>query len=465
MVLDVIVDRVLALKILRSGEKVIVAVSGGPDSIALLRVLDAIRPLLGLKLHVAHLDHGFRGQASAQDAIFVRQLSNEMSLPSTIGFIDMPKILRKQSGSSQALSRTYRYRFLRQVMNDLGADSIALGHNKNDQAETFLQNLIRGSGMLGLGGMGFTGVGPDHIPLIRPMLSTTRQEILDLLLALDQPYCTDSTNDTDVYQRNHIRHHLIPFLETNYNRHIVERIFSSATLLREEDRFLEDLVRQWAEKCLRHENNRIILSCRTYEQVPPVLQRRLCRHAYLLLVGSLEGLSTRHVEHMQQLAAGALGRRVDLPHKVICERVYDEVHLSYGSSKMKPYCIKLCVPGETVLPDGGVLVTRVLAKEEVGCLSKTQGRAFLHQKALKQTLWVRNRRPGDRFKPLGAPGSKKLKDFFIDEKIPYHMRDKIPLVVSLDGCLLWVVPHRISEAYKVTDSSDKVLVCYYREGQ
>lgn len=453
-----LLERVKRAEIIQPGEHIVVAVSGGPDSVCLALLLNELAKHMELKLHLAHLNHCFRGAEAEADADFVMKLGDRLGWPVTVETIDVPGILRQEGGSPQAVSRKLRYDFLKQVASQTGSSVIALGHNKNDQAETFLINLLRGAGTTGLAAMAEREHIGDGIVLLRPLLSVTRKEILSYLEHKQQPFRVDRSNLQDKYLRNHIRHHLLPFIEQHYNPAIVNRLYDTAAILREEDEYLRCVTSRVVHKCLHKKDNAVILSCKEYGALHPALQKRILRTAYCWVRGSVLDITARHIQDLQRLVQGSHGRRIELPAGVICEKVYNTA-VFYFNTEFHDYCKELMVPGRTWVRDGWI-ITEIKPKERV-VLTDNPYYAFLDLGAVGSKLYVRTRKPGDVFQPLGMQGSKKLKDFFIDLKVPRYLRDAVPLVVTANDEIVWVVPYRIGQPFRVTDITQHVLECRF----
>jgi tRNA(Ile)-lysidine synthase len=460
-------------RMVRRGERVLVAVSGGPDSTALLSLFVSAAPDLGVSLHVAHLDHGWRA-SSARDAEFVRRLALRFGIPVTVGHVDpaawkatstrRPAGERRQS-SLEARARTLRQRFLTATADQVGATRIALGHTLDDQAETLLLRLLRGSGARGL-----AGIHPVVDGLfIRPLLGARRADILSYLKTRRLTWRRDPTNRDLRLTRNRIRHRLLPLLEKSFNAAAVPTLARAATLLRDEDAWMEGLARAALERCVGPSSasdapKSVALDAVTLAAMPEALQRRVVRLALRTVRGHLRGLGFRHVEQALLLARRSAPGGADLPGGLRLRRTASclEVRRAEAGAAMRHAAAScreaLCpVPGEVAVPDFGLrLRARCL---EAGDPLPEPGpdRALLDADRIEAPLLVRPRRPGDRFVPLGGPGTRRLKSFLIDRKVPVDARGRIPLVVSGDR-IAWVVGHRIDDRFKITPRTRRVLV-------
>lgn len=451
------------------GERVVVAVSGGPDSIALLAVLCDLTSEMDLDLHIAHLDHGWRGRASEKDAEFVRRMAIRRDLPVTVGRVP-PSTWTGAAGkqsSREALARDIRTRFLTETARQIGAHRVALGHTRDDQAETLMLRLLRGSGTRGLAGI-YPVV--DGL-IIRPLIDVRRREILTYLRAKHLRYRIDPTNHDTTYTRNRIRRRLLPLLERDFNPAVVDALSGAAELLRDEDAFLDAIARdEYARLEVRSAGAGVELDAAGLGALPPALRRRVLRLAIDASRGDLKRVTLRHVEQALALLQGSGTRRaVNLPDGCVVAR--DGSILRVGRAAKAPEAAgsrpastlgpALCpVPGEVPLADLGLrLRARVVPREDLRDDLKTGGRdrAFLDADLLPGPLLIRARRPGDRFVPMGGPGTRKVKSFLIDRKIHVDDRERIPLVLSGDR-IAWIVGHAIDDRFKVTPSTRRILV-------
>ena len=413
---------------------VLAACSGGPDSLALVQVLQCLAGEQGFRLAVAHVDHCFRGEASAADERFVAEFCRQRQLPYQAVAIDVPGYLQEHGGSSQDVARRLRYQWLRETAAALGASYIALGHHADDQAETFLLHLLRGAGTEGLAAMA-----EQEGLLVRPFLQVRRQEI--------ERYCSeqglkprlDASNLKDKYLRNRIRHHLLPDLK-DYNPEIVPALTRAADIIREEHDFVRQEALKAQERCVFWLENSCQVELLAYASYHPAVQRELWRQVLEKKRGSLTGICFVHVENLLKLASeGRTGAVQVLPGGWQVRKDYDCLVLeplaaaAQGPSREAGWQREVDVPSVTVLPDGSRLETSWLA------FAKAADSAVLALpwEAVALPLVVRFRQPGDVFQPAGMGGRKKLKDYLIDAKVPQSQRDQLPLLCDAQG-ILWV---------------------------
>ncbi len=455
------------------GTALVVAVSGGPDSTALLRSLHRLAGDHRLDLHVAHIIHDLRGLESEEDAQFVADLAAQLDLPITVERRDPSAYQRQRRISSlEQATRELRYSFLSAVARRQSAQAVAVGHTSDDQAETVLLHLLRGSGLHGLRGM--TEISPWPWPsenpdlrLFRPLLQIARAETADYCRALGQPFRTDSENDQPYFARNRVRNQLIPLLEREFNPRVKDalvRLSHTAALdldylERECDRLWPPLTADSIPSGAVSGADAIQLDLAVLATAHPALQRLALRRAYATLAGDARRLQEDHLTAMTSAINATPGFAMSLPRGIWLHRVYSTLTLSRNS---EPPCPLPRIPGQHLLnlPAAGYCARAIIGGWDVSAqLAPTPADfpadsgpgttvAYLNPDALPGPLTVRTRQPGDKFQPLGMTRAKKLQDFFVDEKIPRYWRERVPLLVS-DRGIAWVVGHRIAEWAKL----------------
>jgi len=440
------------------GSKVLAAVSGGPDSVALLHILYLLKEDLGISLHVAHLNHMFRGTESEEDAAFVADLAARYDLPATVRSIDVPSYREQSRVSKQAAAREVRYGFFIDTANQAGASKVALAHHADDQAETVLIHFLRGAGITGLKGM---------LPVrqnffIRPLLTVRRAEIENFCNEMNLPFRHDPSNFKPECGRNRIRLQLMPQLEKEFNPGIVRSLLRLAEICRDEDCYLEEQAGEFFQNALLvSEKDRVSLCLENLQDMPPAILRRVLRRAWQTLTGSPRNLDFQHSEAVLGLIRSAgTGARAVLPGDVFAVRNYSEIILIKGLEKIEtPYFIcPLAVPGETFIPELGctICAAEVSAGYMKGPKELPPEEALLDFDKLPPRIFVRRRQEGDVFNPYGQASPIKLKDFFIKQKIPRAKRDRLPLV-STPGEIIWVGGIRTGEKWKVDGNTKRML--------
>ena len=443
-------------RMLAEGGTVVVAVSGGVDSMVLLRLLLRLCARYRMSLHVAHLDHGLRGTESADAAVFVRRQCDAWEVPATITRADGTAWRDRPGGSLEAAARDLRYRFLERVADEQGAAAIAVGHQRDDQAETVLMNLLRGSGPRGLG-----GIPPVRGRIIRPLIECSREEIEAFARSEGIPYVEDSSNHALCYSRNRIRLELLPELAKRYNPHVAEALASAATIFEAEDALLNAMTEEHlAGVMISRSTRELELSVSRTATLPTALRRRVIRRSAHLLRGDRPGLSLEQTLALERLLLGESARgAMQAAGGIRATRAGDRMILSLRENEVmdgiRPF--SLGVPCQTAIPEVSLrLRTDILEEWTVDQLGADPWTALLDAERAGTKLLVRGWEAGDRFIPLGMGGHKKLQDFFVDAKVPGHQRRSVPLVVS-GGEIAWVVGFRVDERFKVTESTRRVL--------
>jgi tRNA(Ile)-lysidine synthase len=451
------------------GQHLLVAVSGGPDSIALLSLLHRLAPSWQLTLTAIHCNYGLRGAESDGDESFVQTFCQERQLPLVVHRPTLAK--RRQRSSLQATARDARYDFMKQLAHQVGADRIAVGHTANDQAETVLMWLLRGAGMTGLAGMPY--VREDGI--IRPLLAVTREEVVAYLDHEGLTYRCDSSNEKPLYHRNRIRKKLLPVL-TRLTPAAVRVLQRQADLLREDEQYLEHVTSTLACTLVSHDSRGVQrVDHRAFIELPVALQRRLVRvilqtydeegrASSLSIVESvrrvlLKGRSGVRLALKQVLVTldqGVVrfspGARGDLSHQIDSGQNQREMHVV-----SVPSMVSWAGTNQQIHVQ---LMTRRVV-DELG-MSPSQGLALFDADQFSEPLVVRARHTGDRFFPYGMKGkSKKLQDFFTDRKVARHARGKVPLLVAPEG-ILWVVGMQQDERFVIRGGTTRCLVVSVR---
>ena len=441
-----------------------VASSGGPDSQTLLYSLLSLRDELDLRLHVAHLNHNFRGEEAYEDARFVAAEAGKLSLPSTIGKADPMAYQREQGISSiEAALREVRYDFLAQVAKDTGATAVALGHTADDRAETVMMHILRGTGLHGLRGMEpiSTWRHPRkdvQTTLVRPLLGVAKADTEVYCHERDIPYRIDTYNVSLRFTRNRIRHKLIPTLRS-YNPRIRESLLRLARTASQQVSYIEQEVDRVWGRAVKSADVPIVLDAGVITPLHPFLQSHLLRRAYEEVAGGAYSLEEAHIQAMMRMLNASPGKRLHLPRGVRLVTGYGELLLGRGDEDFCPLPPlegehALNVPGETRIP--GWLVRAEVLDKPPAELPDGRSAACFDLEAMGGKLWVRGRRRGDRLQPLGMESSRKLHDLFVDEKVPRHWRDRVPLVVSERG-IAWAIGYRIAHWARVREDTGKVL--------
>ena len=450
-------DRVLATVrnhgMLPPGGRVLVALSGGPDSVGLLHLLCALAARGELTVAgVAHLNHGLR-DAADDDERFCRERAAELGFRLCVECADVRALAREWHTSIEDAGRRARYAFLERAAAEVGADVITTGHTLDDQAETFLLQLIRGAGPRGL-----SSIGPCVGRVRRPLLDVRREEIRNWLAAEGIPFREDESNRDVAFARNRVRHVLMPLLEREFSPGIVGVLGREAAIAREDESYLQSIAIESARSVVLASEDIIEIDASALRSLHPAVASRVARIA-LARLGSGRYIGYDHVEGLLHLAGLPEASALSLPgHQA--RRVGDRIVLGRAVPGIfeNSFRIPLSIPGEVLLERQGWAVSAELGSSFAG-LSSNELEVALRAKDVTLPLTVRSRRRGDRLRPAGMRGRrKKLQDLFVDRKIARHERDRIPLVVDREDRILWVVGHAVAEDFRVTEPLQGVLL-------
>ena len=458
---------IINYKLLTKQDKILVALSGGPDSIALLSIMLSLKEKFKLDLTIAHLNHGIRGTEADRDQSFSRQVAKEYKIP-----FYTKKIALNNKKSSEDTLRNYRYKFLIDVAKKIGANKIALGHNADDQAETIIMRLLRGAGTKGLSGMTPIRQIEPGLCLIRPLLTSSRKEIVSFLIKKDLPFVEDLSNKDMSFLRNRIRHTLIPSL-SSYNPNIKDTLIALGNRMFVIDDFLEKEAMKIFHLVKKEGQQSYVLDRITLTRMHPALATTLIRQIIKKLSPQAM-LHSNEIYKILALANNANGsKRLSLTKGVSITKEYEKVVFSIAQKHSKITLNKqLSIPGKTKIPIANILITSKIVKvnSKIRIITKTPPNNL--SRLYKQNNWqlkaefdfdkitlplvLRTRRNGDKFRPVNGYGTKKLKNIFIDSKIPKRFRDSIPIVEDKSH-ICWIVGHRIGDNFKIDPNTKKIL--------
>jgi tRNA(Ile)-lysidine synthase len=458
--------RVLAdlrrLHLVRAGGRVVAALSGGPDSVALTRVLQDVLPALGATLSgVAHLHHGLRGAEADEDEGFCRALAATLGLDCLVERADVAAHARQTRVSLEVAGHRLRSGFFERARARFDAGLVATGHTQNDLAETFLLRAARGAGARGLGGIRVKGPG-----IIRPLLGETRTGILEYLASVGQSYREDASNRNTRIPRNHVRHVVLPWLEANLSSHIAEALARAARLAADDDRLLRRIATRLAPRIVLESAGSVSVEAAGLRALPVAIQRRIVLETLDRLSGGRTTMKA--VDAVLDLLDGADKVAIEGAGGIRVRRTGARLVLEAGAGRMRPPELAgevvgvLPVPGSLALPGGRRIEVRRAEGPPTGYERSGPLEATLDAGCVREPIVVRFRRPGDRLRPLGVAGHRKLQDVLVDLKVPRGERDGVPLVVDARGRILWVAGHLVSQDARVTSATTGVLLLKYR---
>ncbi|WP_022852584.1 tRNA lysidine(34) synthetase TilS [Thermodesulfatator atlanticus] len=423
--------------LITAGERILVAVSGGPDSMALLYILYHLREELDLELAVAHYDHHLR-KDSTKEALFVKKYAEGLGLPVFIAAAPVRDYAKREKLSLEAAGRELRYRFFERIAKEHGYSKVALAHQADDLAEEVLMRFIRGAGRRGLAGIPVKRGGV----FIRPLLLASREEIDAFLEKENIPFVEDPSNFDPRFVRNRVRHLLIPFLEKHFHKNVKECLKRTALLVAEEEEFLGCLALERLAKYGRLEGETFHLSVRRLKAVPLVLRRRMYLEALKAVGVPLFRIRLNHIEQIESLLTGKTRGNINLPGGFIARREPGRIVFKKIPKELIPFEITISGPGEYELPNN--IKLKVFYLEKKDCELKEKNTLVLDAEKIDFPLLIRSPRPGDRIRLAGLSGRKKLKKIFWEHGMAHDDRRIWP-VVEKDGQIIGIPGLAVAE--------------------
>ena len=438
MILNTIKKTISDYGILHDGESVLVGLSGGADSVCLTHALCALRDKLGITVSAAHVNHGIRGDEAERDEEFARNFAKSLGIEFYSIKLDIPDEAKKTGVSEETAGRNARYSFFTDLCQKYGIDKIATAHNKNDNAETIAMNFMRGSTIKGLG-----GIPRIRGNIIRPLLDVSRDEIERYCAENDLKYVTDSTNLSCDYTRNKVRSMLVPLIEREFNQSFTETVTENAVLASEDSAYIDKTARAEYERIVtggRAEINELL-------SLDAAIRRRVVFYMLSDVSGTSEGIGAAYVKSALSLLNKSSGASVNLPRGVWVRNEYGFLVAEMRSDDVKPFEYTLNA-GENYIPELSSAVT--VAETD----KRTRDGAVYLSASAHDKIIIRNRREGDVFYPCGMTGSKKVKEYFINEKIPRHVRPLTP-IVEINGVIA-AVGKRVDRRFLFKDKGIKI---------
>lgn len=440
---------------INKGDKIIVAVSGGPDSICLLHILNKMKEEFNFILYAAHVNHCLRGEEADKDEEYVKQFCKSLGVECFSRRVDINKLSEERNMSTESVAREARYEFFDELYSSLGAQKIALAHNANDQAETVLMRIIRGTGMEGI--IGIKAVRENIF--IRPLINIKRESI--------EKYCEDNmlmpridkTNLESIYTRNKIRLELIPYMKENFNSDIISTLNRLADTIARDNDYLENITKEKYKSYCERKGEKVIINKEAFKEQEAIITRMI-RQALGELRGNLYNVEKVHIYDLINLQKSGTGKKINLPNNVVGYNNYENIELSITKTNVnnegeREYTLN--INEENNLEEFNLKVsTKVISTNGKINFKEDEHIKYFDFDKVKGSITVRTRKNGDRFTPFGMKGSKKLKDFFMDLKIPQEERDGIPLICFGED-IAWIVGYRISDSYKIDKTTKSIL--------
>ncbi|MDI6775435.1 MAG: tRNA lysidine(34) synthetase TilS [Verrucomicrobiota bacterium] len=443
-------------------DRVLAAVSGGADSVAMLAALRELARPLGIRLAVAHFHHGIRGPNADADARFVRRLAGRLRIRCVMGRADVPQLARRRGLSLEMAAREARYAFLARAARKVRASAVATAHTADDQAETVLLKLTRGAGAGGLAGIA-RSIKIGGLQVIRPMLDVTRRDVIRFLRERRMAWREDESNRDLSIPRNRVRRRVLPFLERELNPGLRTVLVRTADVLREEDAWLDWVARKGLESCAAPEAGSPALDASRLRVQPVALIRRVIR-LWLVRAGvPAELVDYEAVDRVESLLAGKTGTsRTNVAGAWIAERRYNRLEVRVQACREpRAFRARVKAPGETLVRGTELLIRAQigpgLVKDRSGRVGAIPAHATIRRSALgRRALVVRSWRPGDRMAPLGMTGSRKLQDIFTDGKVPVEERRSVP-VFECAGRIVWIPGYRVARGWEVLNPRETAV--------
>ena len=468
-------------KLIEKGDMILIGLSGGADSVCLLLILQKLREKIGFDMEAVHVEHGIRGAESLADADFVKELCANRGIFCRVFLEDVPQFAQKAGIGLEEAARIRRYACYKMAADEAKERfgerniKIALAHHADDNAETILFQMARGSGLDGLCGMPYAREW-NGLQMIRPLLGQSREQIEVFLEKCGQAYCIDGTNTDLDYSRNRIRHRVLPELK-KVNGQAVRHINQSACLLREMRAYLKDTVDKAYRETVRKSGGTVRIGEGLWKDYPKLIRTEVIHNAVETAARSKKDITSAHVEAVQELYALQVGRQIALPYGITAERSYGQIILKKKADTVRTeekiflavdkerldglFCGKTL---EIALPAGRILMSGFDFDGEIDKIPKKAYTKWLNYDKIKCGLQIRTKAPGD-FLTVDQEGhTKKLKEYLINEKVPREKRDKLYLLA--DGAhIMWVAGGRMSAGYKVDENTKRVLEVQFFGGE
>lgn len=455
--IDKVIMTIEKYKMISKGDSIIVGLSGGPDSVCLLHVLNSLKETYDIKIFSVHLNHMIRGIEAQRDEISAIKFSESLGIPCFSRKIRVEEYAAENKMTSEEAGRFLRYKLFDEILKSVGGNKIALAHNMNDQAETVIMHFLRGSGITGLGGI--KPVRDDKY--IRPLIFCGRDEIENYCKENTLEPVIDSTNKEEIYLRNKIRLNLIPHLKEKFNPNIIETLSKSSDIFRDDDEYLTMMT--LIEQRNISKNSRELYVDK-FNKLHICIKKRIIRNMIINVKGNLNGIEITHIEDCIEIVKkGQTGKKISLPDNIECTIQY-EVFIIDKMKSIKDFEYDIVIPGDTLVEEANTIMkTKIIDKNQYEVNQSHYKKCFDYDK-IKGKLKIRNRKDGDYIYPSGMTGKKKLKEYFIDKKISREERNYMPLI-ALGSEILWIPGLRDTKNYKIDENTKNIIEITIERGE
>ena len=456
--LDKVINYIKENKIIQQDDRILVALSGGPDSVCLLHMLYRIKDKFNLKLGAIHINHMLRGEEADKDENYIIDLCEQMGIKHYVKRINIEYIAKETNVSLETAGRNERYKAFEEIKIKDKYNKIAVAHNANDQAETILMRIMRGTGLEGL-----TGIKPQREGgIIRPILCLNRQEIEDYCEYNGLNPRIDASNYDRHYSRNRVRLDILPYMRDNFNKDIIDTLNRMTLLLQKDNEFIEG----YSQKCYniycKKHNNKLEILKELFEKEMESIITRVVIIAFKEISKSYQNFEMKHIYEIVNLAFRETGKKINLTNNIICENLYGNIVLSKNDNKYYNSCVKTEIKLdkdniiENIEFNNYIINFEVIENKKKEKFTKNNLIKLFNYDKIEKEILIRYRKDGDKIIPLGMSGSKKVKDIFINSKVPREERDNTP-ILCFDDKISWIVGYKTSQLFKI-DSDTKMIL-------
>ncbi|MEN8079275.1 tRNA lysidine(34) synthetase TilS [Clostridioides difficile] len=454
--LDKVINYIRDNKLIQEEDKVLVALSGGPDSVCLLHILYKLKKVLNIELGAIHINHMLRGEDSDNDEKYIGQLCDELGINYYVKRIDIECISKNTNVSLEVAGRNERYKAFEEIRKNNNYNKIAVAHNSNDQAETILMRMMRGTGLEGL--TGIKAKRKDGV--IRPILCLNRSEI--------ERYCKennlnpriDASNYERVYSRNKVRLDILPYMKENFNKDIIDTLNRMALILQKDNEFIEEYSKKCYNIYCENYEGKLKVSRDLFENEMESIITRVVIRAFKEISNCHQNFEMKHIYEIVNLSKKGTGKRINLTNKIICENLYGDIIFKVDYDNEENKCSEIILNknniSNNVIFDNYIVNFEVISNKNKVEFSKNNLIKLFDYDNIEKEIVIRYRKDGDRITPLGMKGSKKLKDVFINLKVPREKRDNIP-ILCFDDKVSWIVGYKTSQESRITPDTKNIL--------